>query len=40
MGNMNTLNRTLEQVYGVGREFTTVASLWGVSRWGKLLEIY
>ncbi|KAE8542666.1 hypothetical protein D1P53_001447 [Cryptococcus gattii VGV] len=29
MGNMNTLNRTLEQVYGVGREFTTVASLWG-----------
>lgn len=33
MGNMNTLNRTLEQVYGVGREFTMVSSLWGVSRW-------
>ncbi|ODN95852.1 DASH complex subunit DAD1 [Cryptococcus wingfieldii CBS 7118] len=29
MGNMNNLNRTLEQVYGVGREFTTVSALWG-----------
>jgi hypothetical protein len=27
----NVLNRKLEDVYGVGREFTTVADLWGVS---------
>ncbi|KAG8925006.1 hypothetical protein FRC03_006199 [Tulasnella sp. 419] len=25
----NVLNRQLEQVYGVGRDFTTVAALWG-----------
>ncbi|WVQ99885.1 hypothetical protein IAU59_007028 [Kwoniella sp. CBS 9459] len=29
MGHTNTLNRKLEEVYGVGREFTTVAALWG-----------
>jgi DASH complex subunit DAD1 len=28
---MNDLNRKLEEVYGVGKEFTTVADLWGVS---------
>jgi DASH complex subunit DAD1 len=26
----NVLNRTLEEVHGVGKEFTTVAKLWGV----------
>ncbi|KAI9637252.1 DASH complex subunit Dad1-domain-containing protein [Dioszegia hungarica] len=25
----NVLNRTLEEVHGVGKEFTTVAKLWG-----------
>lgn len=30
----NVLNRKLEEVYGVGKEFSTVAQLWGVSvRW-------
>jgi DASH complex subunit DAD1 len=28
---MNVLNRKLEEVYGVGKEFNTVAALWGVS---------
>jgi DASH complex subunit DAD1 len=31
MSHTNVLNRKLEEVYGVGREFTTVADLWGVS---------
>lgn len=31
MSHTNVLNRKLEEVYGVGREFTTVAHLWGVS---------
>ncbi|TXT13113.1 hypothetical protein VHUM_01514 [Vanrija humicola] len=25
----NVLNRTLEEVYGVGKDFNTVAELWG-----------
>ncbi|WVQ81947.1 hypothetical protein IAT38_004074 [Cryptococcus sp. DSM 104549] len=29
MGNANVLNRKLEEVFGVGKEFTTVAALWG-----------
>lgn len=29
MTNTNVLNRKLEEVYGVGKEFTTVAALWG-----------
>ncbi|WRT68278.1 uncharacterized protein IL334_005254 [Kwoniella shivajii] len=29
MGHTNVLNRKLEEVFGVGKEFTTVASLWG-----------
>ncbi|WVR07402.1 hypothetical protein IAU60_004443 [Kwoniella sp. DSM 27419] len=29
MGHTNVLNRKLEEVYGVGKEFTTVAALWG-----------
>lgn len=32
MTHTNVLNRKLEEVYGVGKEFKTVASLWGVSR--------
>ena len=32
MSHTNVLNRKLEEVYGVGKEFTTVAHLWGVSR--------
>ncbi len=31
MTHTNVLNRKLEEVYGVGKEFTTVAALWGVS---------
>ena len=31
MSHTNVLNRKLEEVYGVGKEFTTVADLWGVS---------
>lgn len=31
MAHTNVLNRKLEEVYGVGKEFTTVADLWGVS---------
>ena len=30
MTHTNVLNRKLEEVYGVGKEFTTVAALWGV----------
>ncbi|KAK8854903.1 hypothetical protein IAR55_003642 [Kwoniella newhampshirensis] len=29
MTHTNVLNRKLEEVFGVGREFTTVAALWG-----------
>ena len=29
MTHANVLNRKLEEVYGVGKEFTTVAALWG-----------
>ena len=29
MTHTNVLNRKLEEVFGVGKEFTTVASLWG-----------
>jgi len=29
LGNTNNLNRKLEEVHGVGKEFTTVAELWG-----------
>lgn len=29
LGHTNVLNRKLEEVYGVGKEFSTVASLWG-----------
>ncbi|WWC90836.1 uncharacterized protein L201_005773 [Kwoniella dendrophila CBS 6074] len=29
MGHTNVLNRKLEEVYGVGREFTTISALWG-----------
>lgn len=29
MTHTNVLNRKLEEVYGVGKEFTTVADLWG-----------
>ncbi|WVO17710.1 hypothetical protein L204_105408 [Cryptococcus depauperatus] len=29
MGNMNSLNRTLEEAHGLGKEFVSVASLWG-----------
>ncbi|WVW85763.1 hypothetical protein I302_107801 [Kwoniella bestiolae CBS 10118] len=29
MGHANVLNRKLEEVFGVGKEFTTVAALWG-----------
>ncbi|OCF57390.1 DASH complex subunit DAD1 [Kwoniella mangroviensis CBS 10435] len=29
MGHTNVLNRKLEEVFGVGKEFTTVAALWG-----------
>ncbi|ORY35377.1 DASH complex subunit Dad1-domain-containing protein [Naematelia encephala] len=29
MTHANVLNRKLEEVYGVGKEFTTVAKLWG-----------
>jgi DASH complex subunit DAD1 len=32
MTHTNVLNRKLEEVHGVGKEFTTVAGLWGVSR--------
>ena len=32
MTHTNVLNRKLEEVYGVGKEFTTVAALWGVSQ--------
>ena len=32
MTHTNVLNRKLEEVHGVGREFTTVAALWGVRR--------
>ena len=31
MAHTNVLNRKLEEVHGVGKEFTTVADLWGVS---------
>jgi DASH complex subunit DAD1 len=31
MSSTNVLNRKLEEVFGVGREFETVAGLWGVS---------
>jgi hypothetical protein len=31
MTHTNVLNRKLEEVFGVGKEFTTVAALWGVS---------
>jgi hypothetical protein len=31
LSHTNVLNRKLEEVYGVGKEFTTVADLWGVS---------
>ncbi|CAD6581735.1 MAG: hypothetical protein TREMPRED_003076 [Tremellales sp. Tagirdzhanova-0007] len=31
MTHTNVLNRKLEEVYGVGKEFTTVAALWGES---------
>ena len=31
MSHTNVLNRKLEEVYGVGKEFTTAADLWGVS---------
>lgn len=31
LGSANTLNRKLEEVFGVGKEFQTVADLWGVS---------
>lgn len=27
----NVLNRKLEEVHGIGKEFSTVAGLWGVS---------
>jgi hypothetical protein len=30
LGSANTLNRKLEEVFGVGKEFQTVADLWGV----------
>jgi DASH complex subunit DAD1 len=29
MGSMNTYNRTLEDIHGVGKEFGSVAQLWG-----------
>ncbi|WWC71705.1 uncharacterized protein I206_105663 [Kwoniella pini CBS 10737] len=32
LGHTNVLNRKLEEVYGVGKEFTTVAALWGKFR--------
>jgi hypothetical protein len=32
LNSSNTLNRKLEEVLGVGKEFQTVADLWGVSR--------
>lgn len=32
MTHANVLNRKLEEVHGVGKEFSTVAELWGVSR--------
>lgn len=32
MTSTNVLNRKLEEVWGVGKEFETVAGLWGVSR--------
>ena len=31
MTHSNVLNRKLEEVHGIGKEFTTVANLWGVS---------
>lgn len=31
LNSSNTLNRKLEEVLGVGKEFQTVADLWGVS---------
>lgn len=31
LSSANVLNRKLEEVYGVGKEFQTVANLWGVS---------
>ncbi len=30
MSSTNVLNRKLEEVFGVGKEFETVAGLWGV----------
>jgi DASH complex subunit DAD1 len=30
LSSANVLNRKLEEVYGVGKEFQTVANLWGV----------
>lgn len=32
MTSTNVLNRKLEEVWGVGKEFETVAGLWGVSQ--------
>lgn len=29
LSHSNNLNRKLEEVFGVGKEFTTVADLWG-----------
>jgi hypothetical protein len=39
MGHTNVLNRKLEEVYGVGKEFTTVAELWGVSAYSFYLGV-
>jgi hypothetical protein len=43
MAHTNVLNRKLDEVHGVGKEFTTVADLWGVGRvflliWGELTD--
>ena len=38
MSHTNVLNRKLEEVYGVGKEFTTVADLWGVSSRGPCVD--
>ena len=37
MTHTNVLNRKHEEVYGVGKEFKTVAELWGVSPVVRLL---